>query len=113
MLLLGSVAIWLHRARIGGMGIALLETALLAYFAQTWLYPALSPLVSSIVLTALLVSYVQVRKRLLDGDATEDELKAIDKEIKAIVNDAAEYSKESPEPALSELWTDIYIEANA
>ena len=53
----------------------------------------------------------QVRKRLLDIDGNlEDELKNIDKDIKAIVNDAAEFSKESPEPALSELWTDIYVE---
>ncbi|MGI9391726.1 MAG: pyruvate dehydrogenase (acetyl-transferring) E1 component subunit alpha [Boseongicola sp.] len=50
-----------------------------------------------------------VRKRVLDADPkAEDELKAIDKEIKEIVNAAAEYSKESPEPTLSELWTDIY-----
>ena len=55
----------------------------------------------------------QVRKRLLEGDATEDDLKAIDKEIKEIVNEAAEFSKESPEPALSELWTDIYVDADA
>ncbi|MBI1418372.1 MAG: pyruvate dehydrogenase (acetyl-transferring) E1 component subunit alpha [Limimaricola sp.] len=51
----------------------------------------------------------QVRNMLLTGShATEDDLKAIDKEIKEIVNDAAEYAKESPEPALEELWTDIY-----
>ena len=50
-----------------------------------------------------------VRELLLQGkQATDDDLKAIDKEIKAIVNDAAEYSRESPEPALEELWTDIY-----
>ena len=50
-----------------------------------------------------------VRTMLLDGKhATEDDLKAIDKEIKAVVNEAAEFSKESPEPALEELWTDIY-----
>ncbi|NNL72939.1 MAG: pyruvate dehydrogenase (acetyl-transferring) E1 component subunit alpha [Silicimonas sp.] len=55
----------------------------------------------------------QVRKRLLDGDATEDELKAIDKEIKDVVNEAAEYSKESPEPALDQLWTDIYVDGTA
>ena len=55
----------------------------------------------------------QVRKRLLEGDSTEDELKEIDKEIKAIVNEAAEYSKESPEPELSELWTDIYVDGVA
>ena len=50
----------------------------------------------------------QVRSMLLTGNhATEDDLKAIDREIKDIVNESAEFSKESPEPALSELWTDI------
>ena len=54
----------------------------------------------------------QIRDILLTGKhATEDDLKTIDKEIKVIVNEAAEFSKESPEPALSELWTDIYAEA--
>ncbi len=53
-----------------------------------------------------------VRVLLLQGKhATEDDLKAIDKDIKATVNDAAEFAKESPEPDLSELWTDIYAEA--
>jgi pyruvate dehydrogenase E1 component alpha subunit len=52
-----------------------------------------------------------VRDLLLAGKhATEDDLKAIDKEIKGIVNDAAEYSKESPEPDVDELWTDIYTD---
>ena len=54
-----------------------------------------------------------VRTMILDGKhATEDDLKAIDKEIKDIVNDSAEFSKESPEPPESELWTDIYAEEN-
>ena len=49
-----------------------------------------------------------VRTMLLQGGhATEDDLKAIDREIKEIVNDSAEFAKQSPEPALSELWTDI------
>jgi pyruvate dehydrogenase E1 component alpha subunit len=39
--------------------------------------------------------------------ATEDELKAIDKEIRLIVNTAAEFAIESPEPDLSELFTDV------
>jgi pyruvate dehydrogenase E1 component alpha subunit len=53
-----------------------------------------------------------VRTILLTGKhATEDELKAIDREIKEIVNEAAEFAKESPEPDLSELWTDIYADA--
>jgi pyruvate dehydrogenase E1 component alpha subunit len=41
------------------------------------------------------------------GHATDDDLKAIDREIKAIVNEAAEFAKDSPEPPVSELWTDI------
>ena len=50
-----------------------------------------------------------VRDLLTQGGlASDEELKAIDKEIKAIVNDAAEFAKESPEPPLAELWTDIY-----
>jgi len=54
-----------------------------------------------------------VRQMLLTGDhASEEELKKIDKEIKDIVNEAAEFSKESPEPDLSELWTDIYAPEN-
>ncbi|MGB3555840.1 MAG: thiamine pyrophosphate-dependent enzyme, partial [Jannaschia sp.] len=50
-----------------------------------------------------------VRQMLLTGKhASEDDLKAVDKEIKDIVNESAEFAKESPEPALEELWTDIY-----
>jgi pyruvate dehydrogenase E1 component alpha subunit len=50
-----------------------------------------------------------VRDLLLGaGLASDDELKAIDKDIKEIVNASAEFAKESPEPDLSELWTDIY-----
>ncbi|MBE1284709.1 MAG: pyruvate dehydrogenase (acetyl-transferring) E1 component subunit alpha [Rhodobacteraceae bacterium] len=54
----------------------------------------------------------QVREMLLDGKhASEDDLKAIDKDIKEIVNQAADFARASPEPALDELWTDIYAEA--
>ncbi len=50
-----------------------------------------------------------VRDLLLGaGLANEDELKAIDKGVKDIVNASAEFAKESPEPATSELYTDIY-----
>jgi pyruvate dehydrogenase E1 component alpha subunit len=50
-----------------------------------------------------------VRELLIQGKhANEDDLKAIDKETKAIVNEAADFARESPEPALDELWTDIY-----
>ncbi|RBI87670.1 pyruvate dehydrogenase (acetyl-transferring) E1 component subunit alpha [Rhodosalinus halophilus] len=51
-----------------------------------------------------------VRKLLLDAGAKEDDLKAIDKEIKEIVNEAADFARESPEPDPSELWTDVYTD---
>jgi len=50
----------------------------------------------------------QVRKRMLDNKlADEDELKQIDKDVRAIVNEAAEYAQNTPEPDVSELYTDI------
>jgi pyruvate dehydrogenase E1 component alpha subunit len=39
--------------------------------------------------------------------ATDDELKAIDKSVRAIVNIAAEFATESPEPAPAELYTNV------
>ncbi len=43
--------------------------------------------------------------------AGEDDFKAIDRDIKARVNDAAAFAQESPEPDPSELWTDVLAEA--
>ena len=45
------------------------------------------------------------------GWADEAALKAIDAEVKAIVADAAEFARTSPEPDPSELYTDVYLEA--
>ncbi|PJB73719.1 MAG: pyruvate dehydrogenase (acetyl-transferring) E1 component subunit alpha [Alphaproteobacteria bacterium CG_4_9_14_3_um_filter_47_13] len=44
------------------------------------------------------------------ADIKEDDLKKIDKEIKDIVAEAAQYAQESPEPDESELWTDVLKE---
>jgi pyruvate dehydrogenase E1 component alpha subunit len=41
------------------------------------------------------------------GALREDELKALDKEIRGIVNTAAEFATESPEPSPDELYTDV------
>ena len=50
-----------------------------------------------------------IRSLLLTGEhASEEDLKTIDKEVKAIVNASADFAKESPEPGPDELWTDIY-----
>ena len=51
-----------------------------------------------------------LKKRLVaDGTLNEDLLKDIEKEIKAIVNDAAQFAQDSPEPDESELWTDVTV----
>ncbi len=53
----------------------------------------------------------QLRKLLLEhGWATEAELKEIDREIRAVVNEAARFAQDSPEPPAEELWTDVYVE---
>ena len=41
----------------------------------------------------------------------EDELKAIDKEIKAIVVAAAKFAEDTPEPEASELYTNVLVES--
>ena len=46
-----------------------------------------------------------------EGVAEEAELKAMDKEIREIVNDSAQFAQESAEPDPSELWTDVLVEA--
>ncbi|MTI16088.1 pyruvate dehydrogenase (acetyl-transferring) E1 component subunit alpha [Rhodobacteraceae bacterium RKSG542] len=52
----------------------------------------------------------QVRARLIANDwASEDDLKALDKEVRAIVAESAEFAQTSPEPDTSELYTDILI----
>ena len=45
------------------------------------------------------------------GFASEDELKAIDADVKKIVAEAAEFARTAPEPDPSELYTDVYAEA--
>jgi pyruvate dehydrogenase E1 component alpha subunit len=49
-----------------------------------------------------------VRHRLLEQNwASEDEMKKIDAEIRAVVNEAADFATTDPEPDVSELYTDI------
>ena len=53
------------------------------------------------------------RKALLDDfGVPEADLKVIDDEVKAIVQDSADFAQESPEPPESELMTDILVEAH-
>ena len=50
----------------------------------------------------------QVKRRLIEKKwASEEELKKMDAEVRAIVNEAAEFATHDPEPDPSELYTDI------
>ncbi|CAN5290507.1 pyruvate dehydrogenase (acetyl-transferring) E1 component subunit alpha [soil metagenome] len=52
-----------------------------------------------------------LRERLeKEGLADEAKLKAFDAEVKAIVAEAADYARTSPEPEPAELYTDVYLE---
>ena len=54
-----------------------------------------------------------LKKKLIDaGHATEDSLKAVEKEVRDVVNDAAEFAQQSPEPDPTELWTDVLVESH-
>jgi len=55
-----------------------------------------------------------LKKQLIESkEATEDELKDLDKEIKKRVQQSVDFSQESPEPDPKELWTDVLIETES
>jgi len=51
----------------------------------------------------------QVRQRLLKGGMSEDDLKAIDKQVREKVNAAADFALSDPEPDADELYTDVLV----
>jgi pyruvate dehydrogenase E1 component alpha subunit len=54
----------------------------------------------------------RLKKLLLDRGLTdEDQLKEVDRGVRSIVNEAAEFAQNSPEPDPAELWTDVLAEA--
>ncbi|MDC0886395.1 pyruvate dehydrogenase (acetyl-transferring) E1 component subunit alpha [Altererythrobacter sp.] len=50
-----------------------------------------------------------LKKKLIDGGQKEDDLKAIDKRIRAQVAESADFAENSPEPDPSELYTDVLV----
>jgi pyruvate dehydrogenase E1 component alpha subunit len=51
-----------------------------------------------------------LKKDLLAAGVSEDALKDIDKDIRSIVAEAADFAESSPEPDLAELYTDVLVE---
>ena len=52
----------------------------------------------------------RLKKDLIDSGQDEAALKAIDKDIRKIVTQAADFAESSPEPAATELYTDVLVE---
>jgi pyruvate dehydrogenase E1 component alpha subunit len=50
------------------------------------------------------------KKDLLDRGIPEEKLKEIEKRIRAICTEAADFAESSPEPAMPELYTDVLVE---
>jgi pyruvate dehydrogenase E1 component alpha subunit len=53
----------------------------------------------------------RAKKELIERGHSEDELKDIDKRIRAQVSEAADFAESSPEPAPAELYTDVLVES--
>ena len=51
----------------------------------------------------------QLRDVLLKQDVTEEALKTMDSDVKAVVLRATEFAQTSPEPDAAELFTDILL----
>lgn len=47
---------------------------------------------------------------LIEMGMSEDELKKLDKDVRASIGDAADFAENSPEPDLAELYTDVLVE---
>jgi pyruvate dehydrogenase E1 component alpha subunit len=52
-----------------------------------------------------------VKRDLVAAGVSEDDLKAIDKDIRQIVTEAADFAESSPEPDAAELYTDVLVGA--
>ena len=50
-----------------------------------------------------------MKKLMLEKGMSEDDLKAIDKGIRSVVAEAADFAENSPEPEVGELYTDVLV----
>jgi len=102
----------LERARSGG-GPTILEMMTYRYRGHSMSDPAKYRTKEEVAKMRETHDPIDLVRKKIDaiGGVSEDDFKAIDKEIRGIVNDAAEFAQQSPEPDPSELYTDVLIEA--
>ena len=51
------------------------------------------------------------KAELLQRGIAEDRIKEIEKQIRSLVNEAADFAENSPEPDMTELYTDVLVES--
>jgi pyruvate dehydrogenase E1 component alpha subunit len=52
----------------------------------------------------------RLKRAMAEVGIDEDRIKTIDKEIRQVVNESADFAENAPEPELSELYTDVLVE---
>ncbi|WNO55046.1 pyruvate dehydrogenase (acetyl-transferring) E1 component subunit alpha [Stakelama saccharophila] len=53
----------------------------------------------------------RVKRELAEAGISEDDIKTTEKEIRRIVNEAADFAESTPEPEAGELYTDVLVES--
>ena len=51
----------------------------------------------------------RVKQELLERGTDEGALKDVEKDIRKLVSEAADFAEQTPEPELSELYTDVLV----
>ncbi len=107
-----AAAEWAARVR-AGEGPAILEMQTYRYRGHSMSDPAKYRSKEEVSKVRSEADPIDNFRKLLQerGIAGEDALKEIDREVKAIVADAAEFAQQSPEPDPAELWTDVLRQA--
>ena len=61
-----------------------------------------------VLLSVSMLAQPAKKATLLAAKMSEQDLKAIDAEVREVVNAAADFAQHDPEPDAAELYTDIY-----
>jgi len=95
----------------GGNGPFLLEMKTYRYRGHSMSDPAKYRTREEVQMMRTQHDCIESARHKLEGLGVEERVfKAIDDEIKSIVQDAADFAQSSPEPDTSELWTDVLVE---
>ncbi|WP_022684018.1 MULTISPECIES: pyruvate dehydrogenase (acetyl-transferring) E1 component subunit alpha [Sphingomonadales] len=106
----GAAKVALERVR-GGKGPVLLELKTYRYRGHSMSDPAKYRSREEVQAVREKSDPIELLKKELEAaGVSEDELKTLEKDIRRIVQDAADFAEQAPEPELFELYTDVLVE---